>query len=64
LKTQFWKSNYEDQILKKPIFEEIFGLNKTEVNAELPCAIINKKFGSKVEWYVDTASTENTDLAA
>lgn len=49
---------------KKPIFEEIFGLNKTEVNAELPCAIINKTFGSKVEWYVDTASTENTDLAA
>ena len=48
---------------KKPIFEEIFGLNKTEVNGGLPCAIVNKEFGSKVEWYVDTASTESTDLA-
>ena len=49
---------------KKPIFEEIFGLNNSPVNEGLPCAIINKEFGSKVEWFVDTASTESTELAA
>lgn len=49
---------------KKPIFEEIFGLNNSPVNNNLPCAIINNNFGSKVEWFVDTASTESTELAA
>lgn len=48
---------------KKPIFKEIFGLEGEPVNENLPCSIVNKKFTAKVEWFVDTASTEGTELS-
>ncbi|XBW37116.1 hypothetical protein QEN19_002694 [Hanseniaspora menglaensis] len=47
---------------KKSIFKEIFGLDGEPVNLNLPCSIINKEFTNKVEWFVDEASTESTEL--
>lgn len=48
---------------KKGIFKEIFGLNGDSVNLDLPCSIINNKFAKQVQWYVDEASTKDSELS-